>query len=95
MTTPHGKIRLTMARLLIELGRAGEAVRVCTDALQLCNGAAESARGLILQAAAMRWVDRIDDGFAALRAARPLARRSSLALARSWTVAALTDPCYR
>ncbi|MEJ8848455.1 AAA family ATPase [Variovorax rhizosphaerae] len=72
------EIRLTMARLLIELGRASEAVKVCNAALELCVGAAENARGLILQAAAMRLVDRIDDGFSALRAARPLAKRADL-----------------
>jgi tetratricopeptide (TPR) repeat protein len=73
-------IQMARARLLIELGRAVEAVELCTEALHLCEGPSERAQALIQQAAGMRLNDRISDGLAALQEAQPLAEQAGPAL---------------
>ncbi len=73
-------IQMACAHWLIELGRAAEAVELCGAALPACEGLAERAQALILQAAGMRLNDRIDEGLAALQEAQPLAEQAGLAL---------------
>ncbi|MEP7296534.1 MAG: adenylate/guanylate cyclase domain-containing protein [Burkholderiales bacterium] len=73
------EIEMARAQYLIELGRAAEAVDVCSAALPLSEGPGERATALIRQAAAMRLNDRIEDGLAALHEAEPLAEQAGLA----------------
>ena len=74
------ELQMSRVQCLIELGRAGEAVDLCSAALVLCEGPGERARALLAQAAGMRVTDRIKDGLAALQEAQPLAEQAGLAL---------------
>jgi class 3 adenylate cyclase/tetratricopeptide (TPR) repeat protein len=71
---------MARARLLVELGRADDAIETCRAALDASVGPIERARALIAMAAGMRLNDRIDEGLAALAQAEPLAVAESLAL---------------
>ena len=71
---------MARARLLVELGRASEAIEACSAALAVAENATERAQALIEMAAGMRINDRIDDGLAALDEAEPLAEEASLPL---------------
>ena len=71
---------MARARLLLELGRASDAIEACRAALAAAENATERAQALIEMAAGMRIIDRIDDGLAALAEAQPLAEEASLPL---------------
>ena len=71
---------MARARLLAELGRAGEAIETSAAALDAAADAAERARALIERAAGMRLNDRLDEGLSALAEAQPLAEQAGLAL---------------
>ncbi|HSC64073.1 MAG TPA: hypothetical protein VLD35_10590, partial [Caldimonas sp.] len=71
---------MARCRLLVELGRAGDAIEAARAALEASADAGERARALIAMAAGMRLNDRIADGLAALDEAEPLAREAALAL---------------
>ena len=71
---------MAQARLLVELGRAGEAIVTARAALDASSGPVERARALIAMAAGMRLNDRIDEGLAALAEAEPLAVDAGLPL---------------
>lgn len=75
---------LMRARMLLDGGRAQEAIAAASETLDHAVTPAECAASLILQAAAMRIVDRADAALAALAEAEPLARAagSELDLAR-------------
>ncbi len=75
---------LMRARMLLDGGRAQEAIAAASETLEYAATPAERAASLILQAAAMRIVDRADAALAALAEAEPLARAagSELDLAR-------------
>ena len=71
---------MAQARLLVELGRAGDAIEACRAALDASASPGERAQALIAMAAGMRLNERIDDGLAALDEAEPLAQDAGLAL---------------
>ncbi len=71
---------IARGRLLVELGRAGEAIEACRQALEASADPGERARALIGMASGMRLNERIDDGLAALDQAEPLAARAALPL---------------
>jgi class 3 adenylate cyclase/tetratricopeptide (TPR) repeat protein len=71
---------VAQARLLVELGRAGDAIESCRAALQAAHGPAERAGALIEMAAGMRVNDRLAEGLAALAEAEPLAEQAGLTL---------------
>jgi class 3 adenylate cyclase/tetratricopeptide (TPR) repeat protein len=75
---------LMRARMLLDGGRAEEAIAAGGEALDHAAAPAERAASLILQAAAMRILDRADAALALLAEAEPLARSvgSDLDLAR-------------
>lgn len=75
---------LMRARMLLDGGRAEEAIAAASETLDHAATPAARAATLILQAAAMRILDRADAALAALAAAEPLARSagSDLDLAR-------------
>ncbi|HEV7576857.1 MAG TPA: adenylate/guanylate cyclase domain-containing protein [Caldimonas sp.] len=79
---PATRFALLMARgrLLVELGRSGDAIEASRAALAVAAGADERARALIAMAAGMRLNDRIAEGLATLDEAEPLARGASLSL---------------
>ncbi|HEX4234135.1 MAG TPA: adenylate/guanylate cyclase domain-containing protein [Caldimonas sp.] len=68
------------ARLLVELGRAGEAIEACRTALATASSEGERASAMIATASAMRLNDRIAEGLAMLDDAEPLARAAGLEL---------------
>ena len=78
----EARFALLMARgrLLVELGRAGEAIEACRAARDAAADSAERARALIGMAAGMRLNERIEEGLAALDEAEPLAETAGLAL---------------
>jgi class 3 adenylate cyclase/tetratricopeptide (TPR) repeat protein len=71
---------MARGRLLIELGRASDAIEAARAALEAASNAGERARALIAMAAGMRLNDRIAEGLAALDEAEPLASEAALAL---------------
>ncbi|MBK6998487.1 MAG: AAA family ATPase [Rhodoferax sp.] len=71
---------LMRARMLLDGGRAQEAIAAASETLAHATKPAERAASLILQAAAMRIVDRADDALAALAQAEPLAREAGSVL---------------
>jgi class 3 adenylate cyclase/tetratricopeptide (TPR) repeat protein len=71
---------MARGRLLVELGRASEAIEAAQAALEAASNAGERARALIATAAGMRLNDRIAEGLAALDAAEPLASASALTI---------------
>jgi len=71
---------MARCRLLVELGRAGDAIEAARAALEAAADAGERARALIAMAAGMRINDRIAEGLAALDEAEPLADEAGLAL---------------
>jgi len=71
------------AKLLLEMGRAGESIEAGGAALEAAEGAAERARALIGMAAGMRINDRYDDGLAALEQAQPLAEQAGVPVVQS------------
>ena len=71
---------MARGRLLVEIGRPGDAIEAARAALEAASNAGERARALIAMAAGMRVNDRIADGLAALDEAEPLATASALAL---------------
>ncbi|MBI5108190.1 MAG: AAA family ATPase [Rhodocyclales bacterium] len=75
---------LMRARMLLDGGRAQEAIAAAGEALEHAATPAARAASLILQAAAMRILDRADAALAVLAEAEPLARSagSDLDLAR-------------
>jgi class 3 adenylate cyclase len=83
LTAERGaRFALLMARgrLLVELGRAGDAIEACRAARDASADAGERARALIGMAAGMRLNERIEEGLAALEEAEPLANAAGLAL---------------
>ena len=81
-TDPETRFALLMkrGRLLVELGRPGDAVEACRTALAAAASDADRARAMIAIASAMRLNDRISDGLAMLDEAEPLARSAGLEL---------------
>jgi len=79
---PDTRFALLMAqgRLLLELGRPGDAIEAARAALAAASSAGERARALIAMAAGMRLNERIAEGLAALDEAEPLATEAALAL---------------
>ncbi len=79
---PETRFALLMARgrLLVELGRSGDAIEAARAALDAASGAGERALALIAMAAGMRLNDRIAEGLAALEEAEPLAAAAALPL---------------
>ena len=71
---------MARGRLLVELGRPGEAIEAARAALEAASNAGERARALIAMAAGMRLNDRIAEGLAALDEAEPLASEAALTL---------------
>jgi len=71
---------MARCRLLVELGRAGDAIEAARAAIDVASSGAERARALIATAAGMRLNDRIVEGLAALDEAEPLAQEAALAL---------------
>ncbi|MGZ8260156.1 MAG: AAA family ATPase, partial [Caldimonas sp.] len=71
---------MTRARLLVAIGRPGDAIDACRDALGAAETPGERATALIVMAGGMRLNDRIEEGLAALVEAEPLARDASLSL---------------
>ncbi|HEX7441156.1 MAG TPA: tetratricopeptide repeat protein, partial [Caldimonas sp.] len=71
---------MARARLLVELGRAGDAIEAYRAALDASADSGERGQALIGMAAGMRLNDRIDEGLAALDEAEPLAAEAGLAL---------------
>ena len=71
---------MARGRLLVEIGRPGDAIEAARAALEAASNDGERARALIAMAAGMRVNDRIADGLAALDEAEPLATASGLAL---------------
>lgn len=71
---------LMRARMLLDGGRAQEAVAAAGETLAHATTPAERAPILILQAAAMRILDQADAALAALAEAEPLARDAGSAL---------------
>jgi tetratricopeptide (TPR) repeat protein len=64
---------LARGKLLVELGRSGDAIEASRTALAVAASADERARALIAMAAGMRLSDRIAEGLSALDEAEPLA----------------------
>jgi len=71
---------IARGRLLVDLGRSGDAIDAARAALETASNSGERARALIAVAAGMRLNDRIAEGLAALDEAEPLAGESGLAL---------------
>ncbi len=71
---------MARGRLLVELGRAGDAIEASRAALGVAAGAGERAQALIAMAAGMRLNDRIAEGMATLAEAEPLAGEAALPL---------------
>jgi class 3 adenylate cyclase/tetratricopeptide (TPR) repeat protein len=71
---------MTRSRLLVELGRSGDAIDAGRTALATAATPAERARAMIAVASAMRLTDRIAEGLAMLDEAEPLARAAGLEL---------------
>jgi len=71
---------MARGRLLVELGRPGDAIEAARAALEAASNAGERARALIAMAAGMRLNDRLAEGLAALDEAEPLAGEAALTL---------------
>ncbi len=71
---------MAQARLLVELGRAVDAIATARAALDASSGPVERVRALIAMTAGMRLNDRIDEGLAALAEAEPMAVAAGLQL---------------
>ncbi len=71
---------MARGRLMVELGRSGEAIEACRAALEASASPGERAQALIATAAGMRLNDRIAQGLAALDEAEPLATGAALPL---------------
>jgi class 3 adenylate cyclase/tetratricopeptide (TPR) repeat protein len=78
------KLLMLTAELQIELGAATAAIQTCQEALTLADERSDRVAVLVETAAAMRLLDRLDEGLAVLASAQPLAdiAESSLTLAR-------------
>ena len=76
------RFALLMARgkLLVELGRSGDAIEASRAALGAAASAGERAQALIAMAAGMRLNDRIAEGLTTLAEAEPLAAGAALSL---------------
>lgn len=68
------------ARILLDKGRAHDAIESWRAALEVAEGGEERCRTLIGLAQGMRIIDRVTDGLAALDEAETLARQAGLAL---------------
>ena len=77
------QLRIARAHLLVELGRAAEAVEACREALADATQPRERVEALLGMAAGMRLNDRIAEGLVTLAEAQPLADASGIALQRS------------
>jgi tetratricopeptide (TPR) repeat protein len=77
------QLRIARAQLLVELGRAAEAVEACRESLVDAEQPRERVEALLGMAAGMRLNDRIADGLSTLAEAQPLADASGLTLQRS------------
>jgi class 3 adenylate cyclase/tetratricopeptide (TPR) repeat protein len=71
---------MARGRLLVELGRSGDAIEASRGALAVAANAGERAQALVATAAGMRLTDRIAEGLAALDEAEPLAAAASRSL---------------
>jgi class 3 adenylate cyclase/tetratricopeptide (TPR) repeat protein len=71
---------MTRGRLLVELGRSGDAIEASRAALAVAANDGERAQALVATAAGMRLNDRIAEGLAALDEAEPLAVAASRSL---------------
>lgn len=71
------------ARILLEMGRAGEAIAGSEAALAAAGDDVERCRTLVALAAGMRIVERVDEGLRVLDRAEPLAKACGLALEQS------------
>jgi class 3 adenylate cyclase/tetratricopeptide (TPR) repeat protein len=71
---------MARGRLLVELGRSGDAIEASRAALDAAAGDGERAQALIAMAAGMRLNDRIAEGLTTLAQAEPLAASAGLAL---------------
>ncbi len=71
---------MARGRLLVELGRAGDAIEACRAARDTSADSGERARALIGMAAGMRLNERIEEGLAVLEEAEPLADAAGLVL---------------
>ncbi len=73
-------LKLARAQLLLDTGRAAEAINASGVALDAGQTGGERALALIAMAAGMRLVDRSDEGVALLEEAQPLAEQAGLKL---------------
>ena len=71
---------MARGRLLVELGRAGDAIEACRAALDAAADANARAQALIGMAAGMRLNERIEEGLATLDEAERLAEQTGSAL---------------
>ncbi len=71
---------MARGRLLVELGRSGDAIEASRAALAVAADDGERAQALVATAAGMRLNDRIAEGLAALDEAEPLAVAASRSL---------------
>ncbi|MEO8312224.1 MAG: adenylate/guanylate cyclase domain-containing protein [Caldimonas sp.] len=71
---------MARGRLLVELGRSGDAIDAARAALEAASIPGERAQALIAMAAGMRLNDRIAEGLATLDEAEPLAIATALPL---------------
>ena len=71
---------MARGRLLVELGRATDAIEAARAAREAASNDGDRARALIAMAAGMRLNDRIAEGLAALDEAEPLASEAALTL---------------
>ncbi len=74
------ELLMSRGRLLVELGRSGDAIEACRTALAAASTRGERATALIGMAAGMRLNDRIEEGLATLDEAEPLAKSAGLSL---------------
>ncbi len=77
---PCFALKLARARLLLETGRAVEAIEAGRTAVEAAQTSGERALGLIEMAGGMRIVDRTEEGLEVLRQAQPLAEQAGLTL---------------
>jgi tetratricopeptide (TPR) repeat protein len=71
---------MARGRLLVEIGRSGDAIEASRAALAVAANDGERAQALVATAAGMRLNDRIAEGLAALDEAEPLAVAASRSL---------------
>jgi class 3 adenylate cyclase/tetratricopeptide (TPR) repeat protein len=73
-------LTIMRARILLEAGRAHDAIAVAREALQHAGDAGQRAEAMTVQASGMRIVDQVQDALDVLAQAEPLARESGSAL---------------